>query len=55
MCVCVFFCCLIFVTFIYLERKSPIGKLINDYLTKQADLDDHAVHLLFSANRWEFA
>lgn len=27
--------------------------MINAYLTSQADLDDHAIHLLFAANRWE--
>lgn len=37
----------------YPERETSIGKLINSYLCKQIELDDHAVHLLFSANRWE--
>ena len=27
--------------------------MINGYLTKQAQQDDHSIHLLFSANRWE--
>lgn len=27
--------------------------MINAYLSKAAELDDRAVHLLFSANRWE--
>ncbi|KAH3806789.1 hypothetical protein DPMN_135115 [Dreissena polymorpha] len=27
--------------------------MINDYLACKQDVDDHAVHLLFSANRWE--
>ena len=27
--------------------------MINAYLTNSADLDDRAIHLLFSANRWE--
>ena len=27
--------------------------MINNYLTGEAQLDDHSVHLLFSANRWE--
>ncbi|AAL33397.1 TK-TMK, chimeric thymidine and thymidylate kinase [White spot syndrome virus] len=35
------------------DRSSHTGKLINDYLTKKIELDDHAAHLLFSANRWE--
>lgn len=35
------------------DRNLPTGRIINSYLTSQANLDDHAVHLLFSANRWE--
>jgi len=35
------------------DRTTPIGKLINDYLTKKEDFPDKAIHLLFSANRWE--
>ena len=35
------------------DRSTSIGKLINSYLCNQIELDDHAVHLLFSANRWE--
>ena len=27
--------------------------MINAYLTKSAELDDRAIHLLFAANRWE--
>jgi dTMP kinase len=37
------------------DRTSEIGKLINDYLHNGKDLDDHVIHLLFSANRWETA
>lgn len=29
--------------------------MIDQYLRSQAELDDRAVHLLFSANRWELA
>jgi dTMP kinase len=29
--------------------------MINEYLQSQSDLDDRAIHLLFSANRWELA
>nr|CAH0112416.1 unnamed protein product [Daphnia galeata] len=29
------------------------GSLINKYLECSTELDDHAIHLLFSANRWE--
>jgi dTMP kinase len=27
--------------------------MINNYLTNQAQQDDHSIHLFFSANRWE--
>lgn len=37
----------------YPNRSTSIGRLINSYLTKEIELEDHAVHLLFSANRWE--
>jgi dTMP kinase len=37
----------------YPNRTTQTGKLINDYLMNKAELEDHAVHLLFSANRWE--
>lgn len=37
------------------NRTSPIGKLINEYLTnKRKDLHPNVLHLLFSANRWEY-
>lgn len=29
--------------------------MIDSYLSQKADLDDRAIHLLFSANRWERA
>ena len=29
--------------------------MINSYLTMGCELDDRAIHLLFSANRWELA
>ncbi|SNX85032.1 related to thymidylate kinase [Melanopsichium pennsylvanicum] len=35
------------------ERTTAIGQMINSYLAQTSDLDDQAVHLLFSANRWE--
>jgi dTMP kinase len=37
------------------DRTTPIGKMIDSYLRSQSDLDDRAIHLLFSANRWELA
>ncbi|KAK5193970.1 Thymidylate kinase [Exophiala xenobiotica] len=35
------------------DRTTPTGQMINGYLTGQAQQDDHSIHLLFSANRWE--
>lgn len=35
------------------DRTTAIGQMINSYLKGEAKLDDHAIHLLFSANRWE--
>jgi len=35
------------------DRNTEIGKMINAYLTNATDTDDKAIHLLFSANRWE--
>ncbi|XP_053315714.1 thymidylate kinase [Spea bombifrons] len=35
------------------ERTTEIGKLISSYLEKKNNIEDHTVHLLFSANRWE--
>ncbi|KAL7397608.1 hypothetical protein ABVT39_024971 [Epinephelus coioides] len=36
-----------------MNRTTTIGQLISAYLEKKSDLEDHTVHLLFSANRWE--
>ncbi|KAG6841185.1 hypothetical protein C0991_000982 [Blastosporella zonata] len=36
-------------------RTTAIGKMIDSYLKSQSELDDRAIHLLFSANRWELA
>ncbi|THX29930.1 thymidylate kinase [Aureobasidium pullulans] len=35
------------------DRTTPIGQMINNYLQGQTEQEDHAIHLLFSANRWE--
>lgn len=35
------------------ERSTTVGSTIDAYLKFAAELDDAAVHLLFSANRWE--
>jgi dTMP kinase len=38
------------------DRTTSTGMIINNYLTQSSStLDDHAIHLLFSANRWESA
>lgn len=37
------------------DRTTSVGKLIDGYLRSSSDLSDRAVHLLFSANRWESA
>lgn len=36
------------------DRETEIGGLISRYLQKATELDDRAIHLLFSANRWEW-
>lgn len=35
------------------DRTTPIGQMINGYLSGQNEQEDHVIHLLFSANRWE--
>jgi len=36
------------------DRTSAVtGKLIDEYLRTSTEMDEHALHLLFSANRWE--
>eukprot|EP00884_Botryococcus_braunii_P015929 jgi/Botrbrau1/3019/Bobra.0070s0015.1 len=35
------------------DRLTEIGQMINSYLGSEKDVDDAAIHLLFSANRWE--
>ncbi|KAF2754808.1 thymidylate kinase [Pseudovirgaria hyperparasitica] len=37
------------------DRTTPIGQMINNYLTGDSEQEDHVIHLLFSANRWEAA
>lgn len=37
----------------YPDRTTVIGGLINSYLQSSEELNDQAIHLLFSANRWE--
>lgn len=35
------------------DRTTPVGNVINQYLRKTIEIPDKAIHLLFSANRWE--
>ncbi|KAI1648384.1 thymidylate kinase-domain-containing protein [Daldinia loculata] len=35
------------------DRTTPIGKMIDSYLKGETEIEDHVIHLLFSANRWE--
>ena len=35
------------------DRDTAIGQEINKYLKGTQELDDHVIHLLFAANRWE--
>ncbi|KAE9605219.1 putative dTMP kinase [Lupinus albus] len=35
------------------DRTTDVGQMISAYLTNTSQLDDHTIHLLFSANRWE--
>ncbi|KAF1739826.1 Thymidylate kinase [Beauveria bassiana] len=37
------------------DRTTPVGQMIDSYLKSAVRMDDHAIHLLFSANRWEAA
>lgn len=34
-------------------RDTPTGKILDQYLQSGVEIDAHAVHLMFSANRWE--
>ncbi|ASK51348.1 Thymidylate kinase [Eptesipox virus] len=36
------------------NRSTDIGNIIDKYLKKEINLPDESIHLLFSANRWEF-
>ncbi|KAI4126346.1 MAG: hypothetical protein LQ347_005013, partial [Umbilicaria vellea] len=37
------------------DRTTPIGRSIDAYLRGESQQEDHVIHLLFSANRWEAA
>jgi dTMP kinase len=38
-----------------IDRTTPIGKMIDAYLRSESELDDRAIHLLFTTNRWELS
>ena len=38
-----------------IDRTTPIGTSIDAYLKGESQQEDHVIHLLFSANRWEAA
>ena len=40
---------------VVLKKNIEVGGLINEYLQSSVQTDDRAIHLLFSANRWEAA
>lgn len=40
-------------SFHFPNRETKTGILIDKYLKCEEELEDHAIHLLFSANRWE--
>lgn len=42
-------------TFSFPDRTTVTGKLITEYLLNKTELSDKAIHLLFSANRWELS
>ncbi|XP_011635063.1 thymidylate kinase [Pogonomyrmex barbatus] len=35
------------------NRKTPVGAILNGFLSKEVNIPSEAAHLLFSANRWE--
>ena len=37
----------------YPDRTTAMGKMFDAYLQSKTEMDDGAIHLLFSANRWE--
>ena len=37
------------------DRTTLIGQMIDRYLKGETNIEDHVIHLLFSANRWEAA
>jgi dTMP kinase len=35
------------------DRTTPVGAVLDAYLTRATSLEPCAAHLLFAANRWE--
>lgn len=42
-----------YIRYLTLDRNTVIGEQINQYLQNKSEVEDHCIHLLFSANRWE--
>lgn len=42
------------VIYTFPDRQTPIGKVIDKVLEGKLELNKQSLHLLFSANRWEF-
>ena len=42
-------------TMVFPDRTTPIGNLINQYLKNELNFPPQAIHLLYTANRWELA
>lgn len=38
---------------LFTDRNTPVGSLLNRFLSKEINIPPEAAHLLFSANRWE--
>lgn len=50
-CVITIFCIIRNISFA--DRKTPVGTILNSFLSKEINVPPETAHLLFSANRWE--
>lgn len=41
------------ITLRFPDRSTDTGTIINAYLQKNINMDDHIIHLLYTVNRWE--
>ena len=41
------------VRYAFPDRETPVGQILDKYLSKETELSARVSHLLFSANRWE--